>query len=211
MEGEHVEPGVRDRRAGPPAHVTEEFEACIGLFEDELDIVYQGLRRHGLGAADAEDIVQEVFLVMWRRWAEYDHRRPLRAWLSGIAFRVAYRHRGRRGREVPGGLIDMTDEQPTPEEQAFATSGRALVLRLLAALSERERTIVRLHEVEGVPMRDIAETLAIPLQTAHTRLRNGRRNFDRLLRRTLTVADAKAALAAPAPPAAHQLTRSIDW
>jgi RNA polymerase sigma-70 factor (ECF subfamily) len=188
--------GERVRSDEPPAHVTAEFEACIGAFEDELDVIYQGLRRHGLGAADAEDVVQEVFLVMWRRWGEYDHRRPLRAWLSGIAFRVAYRQRGRRGREVPGGFIDMTDEQPTPEERAFATSGRALVLKLLEALCERERTVVRLHEVEGVPMRDIAEALDIPLQTAHTRLRAGRRNFDRLLRRTLTVTDAKASLAA---------------
>jgi hypothetical protein len=49
--------------------------------------------------------------------------------------------------------------------------------------------MLRLHVIEDVPMRDVAAVLGIPLQTAHTRLRSGRRNFARLLRRLATVAD----------------------
>jgi RNA polymerase sigma factor (sigma-70 family) len=186
--------------AKPSVEVNAEFHSCVTMFEREVDYIFHALRRHGLGEADAEDVVQEVFLVMWRRWAEYDRSRPLRAWLSGIAFRVAYHHRGRAVREVPGGLIDAVDQQPTPEDLASGNSVRALVLRVLAELPERERTLVRLHDIEDVPMRDIAEVLGIPLQTAHSRLRNGRRNFARGMRRLATVTETKAATLAALGP-----------
>ena len=170
------------------------LDRCLAVFETELDFILQALRRQGFSEADAEDVVQDVFLVMWRRWADYDPRRPLRAWLAGMAFRVAYRHRGRRGREVPGGLFDVTDQRPTPEDDANQSSYRALVARVLAELSEREQVVLRAHEVDGVPMQDIADALAIPLQTAYTRLRAARRNFARLLRRMDTVVGARAEL-----------------
>ena len=187
--------------AGSSDDLDRDFQSCVEAFDDEFDHIYQTLRRHGLAAADAEDAAQDVFLIMWRRWSEYDQRRSLRAWLAGIAFRVAFHHRRRSGREVPGGFIDIVDHQPTPEEHAFETSGRALVARVLAALPERERIMVRLHDIDDVPMRDIAEGLRIPLQTAHTRLRKGRRNFARLLRRLSTVTDARAAATAALGPA----------
>ena len=168
-----------------------------GLFLDkEFAHVCQTLRRQGLSVADAEDVSQEVFLTMWRRWSDYDPRRPLRAWLAGMALRTAYRFAGRKGREVPRGFIaDAPDEQPTPEEQAFETSERNLVLEVLGQLSVRERTVLQARDVDGVPMQDIAGRLGIPLQTAYTRLRSARRNFSRLLRRRSVVADAQRALA----------------
>src|SRR5688572_26701199 len=101
-----------------------ELDACVSVLDTEFDFIYQTLRRRGLSVADAEDVVQDVFLVMWRRWTDYDRRRSLRAWLTGIAFRVAYHHRSKRVREVPGGVIDAPDERPSPEEQAFGESVR---------------------------------------------------------------------------------------
>jgi RNA polymerase sigma-70 factor (ECF subfamily) len=169
--------------------------------ELEFAHVCRTLRRQGLSVADAEDVSQEVFLTMWRRWSDYDPRRPLRTWLAGMALRMAYRHAGRNGREVPRGfIVDAPAEQPTPEEHAFEASERSLVLDLLDELSERERVVLRARDVDGVPMQEIAGRLGVPLQTAYTRLRSARRNFSRLLRRRSVVADAKAALAALQSP-----------
>ena len=151
--------------------VTTDFLSCVGVFEAQFDYVYHALRRHGISPTDAEDLVQEVFLVMWRRWSEYDTTRPLRPWLGGIAFRVAYNYRQRSGREVPGGIVDAEDEAPSPEDRLDAHSARALVLRVLAALPEKYRALIVSHDLDGVPMREIADTMRVPLFTAHTRLR----------------------------------------
>jgi RNA polymerase sigma factor (sigma-70 family) len=166
--------------------------ACVGVFETEFDYVYHALRRHGIAASDAEDLVQEVFLVLWRRWAEFDTSRPVRPWLGGIAFRVAYNFRQRSGREVPGGIVDAEDEAPSPEDRLDAVSARSLVLRVLAILPEKYRALIVSHDLDGVPMREIADTLRVPLFTAHTRLRAARLAFAKAVRRIQAVTAARA-------------------
>ena len=53
---------------GAESDLNAELDTCVGVLENEFDYVYQSLRRRGLSPADAEDVVQEVFLIMWRRW-----------------------------------------------------------------------------------------------------------------------------------------------
>jgi RNA polymerase sigma-70 factor (ECF subfamily) len=171
--------------------VANAFLDCVGVFEDHFDYVYHALRRQGINPNDAEDLVQEVFLVMWRRWAEFDTSRPLRPWLGGIAFRVAYNYRQRSGREVPGGIVDAEDEAPSPEDRLDAHSARTLVLRVLAALPEKYRALIVSHDLDGVPMREIADTLRVPLFTAHTRLRAARLAFAKAVRRLQAVTEAR--------------------
>ena len=184
---------ANDARA---VEVGTDFLGCIGVFEAQFDYVYHALRRHGISPNDAEDLVQEVFLVMWRRWSEYDTTRPLRPWLGGIAFRVAYNYRQRSGREVPGGIVDAEDEAPSPEDRLDAHSARTLVLRVLAALPEKYRALIVSHDLDGVPMKEIAGTLRVPLFTAHTRLRAARLAFAKAVRRLQAVTDARAEMAA---------------
>jgi RNA polymerase sigma-70 factor (ECF subfamily) len=185
----------RQARETQPATVAAEFLGCVGVFEAQFDYVFHTLRRHGIARDDVEDLVQEVFLVMWRRWAEYDATRPLRPWLAGIAFRVAYNHRQRIGREVPGGLLDAEDSAPNPEQHLDSVSARSLVLRVLADLPEKYRRLIVAHDLDGVPMREIAGSLAVPLFTAHTRLRAARQAFAKAVKRLNTVTAARADLA----------------
>jgi RNA polymerase sigma-70 factor (ECF subfamily) len=156
---------------------------CLSAFEREYDYIFRTLRRFGASLADAEDLAQEVFLVMWRRWRDYDQDRPLRPWLAGIAFRLVYNHRTRIGREVPGGLIDTEDEAVDPEVQVTAARTRGLVLRLLATLPEKQRVVMVLHEIDGVPIRDVSRVLGVPLFTAYSRLRAARAGFATAVRR----------------------------
>ena len=179
-----------------PVEVANDFLNCVGVFEAQFDYVYHALRRHGISPTDAEDLVQEVFLVTWRRWSEYDNRRPLRPWLGGIAFRVAYNYRQRSGREVPGGIVDAEDEAPSPEDRLDAHSARTLVLRVLAALPEKYRALIVSHDLDGVPMKEIATTLRVPLFTAHTRLRAARLAFAKAVRRLQAVTEARVEMTA---------------
>jgi RNA polymerase sigma factor (sigma-70 family) len=173
---------------------TVEFVNCVRAFETEFDYVYRALKRHGVNPADAEDLAQEVFLVMWRRWADYDTTRPLRPWLAGIAFKVAHDYRRRSGREVPGGLVDAEDQAPGAEEHLASARARTLVLRALGSLPEKQRTIIVMHDLDGASMREIADILSVPLFTAYSRLRSARQAFAKSVRRLHTLAMATAGL-----------------
>jgi RNA polymerase sigma-70 factor (ECF subfamily) len=170
---------------------TSDLSRCLDSFEHEFEFIYRTLRKNGISVSDVEDLAHEVFLVMWRRWAEYDRERPLRPWLAGIAFRLAYNHRARAGREVPGGMVDIETSEPSQAERFETARDRALVQRVLASLAEKHRAVMLLHDVEGLPMRDIAAELGIPLQTAYSRLRVARKTFAKTLRRDRTTATAR--------------------
>jgi RNA polymerase sigma factor (sigma-70 family) len=190
----------RSASAAQTTGATVEFVHCIRAFETEFDYVYRALKRHGVNASDAEDLAQEVFLVMWRRWADYDTERPLRPWLAGIAFKVAHDHRRRSGREVPGGLVDAEDQAPGAEEHLASARARSLVLKALASLPEKQRTLIVMHDLDGASMREIADTLAVPLFTAYSRLRSARQAFAKSVRRLHTLAAATAGMERLPPP-----------
>jgi RNA polymerase sigma-70 factor (ECF subfamily) len=141
------------------------------------------LRRNGVGAGEAEDLVQEVLLVMWRRRADYDPTRPLRPWLGGIAIRVAAAFRKRKVRESKAPPPDTRERTPDPEEELATMRSHLLVASALAALPEKLRKVVVLYDLDGRSMRDVAESLDIPLFTAYSRLRMARQSLGRTLRR----------------------------
>jgi len=156
-----------------------EFTSCSASFEAELDYVLRTLRRHGVSPRDAEDLAQDVFLVMWRRWGDFDPTRPLRAWLAGIAFKVAHEHHKRSSRWWPRETLDPRDERPLPDEQVVSAYNRRLVLGALRRLSERQRAILVMHELDELPMPEIAALMEVPLFTGYSRLRLARKAFAR--------------------------------
>ncbi len=159
--------------------------ACVEAFDAEYDYVCRMLRRFSIRDADIEDVAQEVFLVVWRHWGEYDRARPLRPWLAGIAYRVAYNYRGRSWqREVPeSSLEELQDPDADPERGRAEADLRSVLLRALQRLSQKVRPVIVLHELEEIRMREVASLLGIPLHTAYSRLRKGRRQLLVVLRR----------------------------
>jgi RNA polymerase sigma factor (sigma-70 family) len=183
-------------RAVETSPATPELPDCYRAFEAELDFVYRMLRRYGATAADADDLAQEVFLVVWRRWRDFDPRRPLRPWLAGIIVRVTHEHFRRRRREVPCGIVDGEDPA-SPLDHLASARARSLVLRALAALPERQRMILALHDLEGLTIPEVAETMAVPASTLYSRLDKARRTFARAVRRLQREAPLAAARRLP--------------
>jgi RNA polymerase sigma-70 factor (ECF subfamily) len=132
---------------------------------------------------DTADLAQEVFLVMWRRWAEFDPQRGLRPWLAGIAFKVAHGHHRRFWRrEIPSDPLDPPTDAPGPDDEAAHARARELVLGALARLPEMYRSVLVMHDLDGLPVRDIAALVGLPRFTLHTRLRRARAHFEKLIR-----------------------------
>jgi len=169
-------------RAAGASSVSQELPDCYSAFEAEFDFVHRMLRRYGASSADADDLAQEVFLVVWRRWRDYDPQRPLRPWLAGITFRVAHDHFRRVRREVPSGFVDG-EEPASPLDHLASSRARALVLRALASMPERQRAILILHELEGIPIQELVGTLLVPASTLYSRLKKAHQTFARSVRR----------------------------
>lgn len=171
------------------SHVPD-FARCMNTFEAELDFIHRCLRRYGVQGADAEDLAQDVFFVMWRRWSAFDASRPLRPWLSGIAYKVTRRHQRKIGRFVPQPTVDKPDDAPTAEDAIDSARAGVRVRKALSTLSEKHRSVLVLHDMEGLPMREIASRMEVPLFTAYSRLRLARealaKEMDRRQRRSFT-------------------------
>jgi RNA polymerase sigma-70 factor (ECF subfamily) len=172
-------------------------------FDGEFEFVYRVLRRFGVNAVDAEDVAQDVFVVMLRRWSDFDPQRPLRPWLLGITHRVAIHHLRRSWRETPSGFIELRDEGPPMDDQLSARGARQLVARALVELKTKHREVLVLHELEGVPMQEIAVATGEPLQTLYSRLKSAHRAFGRAVRRIGRFPSGTAAVVPFAPLLRH--------
>ena len=146
------------------------------LYRSEFAYVWKTLRRLGGPPADLEDLAHDVFVVVHRHLGDYDPARPLRPWLFGITLRVVsdFRRLGRNLHEVPGERRDVVDAAPTPQEQVEGREARELLMKALAALDLDRRAVFVMHDIDEVPVPEIAATLAIPLNTAYSRLRLAR-------------------------------------
>jgi RNA polymerase sigma factor (sigma-70 family) len=123
----------------------------------------------------AQDVVQEVFLAIWRGAATYDGSRgTLSTWLYALthhksvdAVRRSQRHSGRRASE--DALITEPDPSPGVDEQALASVRRDQVRAALADLPEPQRRALMLAYFGGYSQSEIAAMTGIPLGTVKTR------------------------------------------
>jgi len=146
------------------------------IFDEHFDYVWATLRRLGVREADREDLVHEVFLKVHSRLADYDESRPLRPWIFGFAFRVAADHHrlARHRVEVLGTATEAVAANTAADDHVAALEERELLLEALHTLELDRRAILVMHDVDDVPVPQIAEMLDIPLNTAYSRLRVAR-------------------------------------
>jgi RNA polymerase sigma-70 factor, ECF subfamily len=146
------------------------------IFDEHARYVIRTLRHLGIAEADVEDVGQEVFVTVHRKLAEFEGRSKLRTWLYAICLRVASDHRRRayvvRERVTDSPPVD-TGERSGLEPDTSVES-RAFVRQLLSELDEDKRNVLVLYEIEGLTMREVAEVVGCPLQTAYSRLHAAR-------------------------------------
>lgn len=156
--------------------VEHDFRA---LFEAEFSYVCRSLRRCGIRDADVEDLAHDVFLAVHTHLGTFDRSRPIKPWLFGISFRVASHFKRRPGyrREEIGEGKDVLDDAPLADAKIETEQKRTLVLAALDALDDDRRAVLVMHDLDELPMKEIAEVLGIPVFTAYSRLRTAREQF----------------------------------
>jgi len=155
------------------------------LFDREFDYVWVTLQRLGVSDRDLEDVAQDVFVVVHHHLAEYDPRRPIRPWLFGFAFGCASNWRNLASHRVE--VLDARSETRATALGADEMLARAqdvdLVLRALETVEIEKRAVFILNEFDECPMKEIAESLGIPVQTGYSRLHAAREEFSAAVRR----------------------------
>src|SRR4051794_19376332 len=156
---------------------------CLAAFESEFDYLFETLRRLGAAPREIEDLAQEVFVVLYRNWATFDTTRPLRPYLFGVAFRIVCAHRRRRAREIPNATLDLQDGAVSPEGSLQSKESISLLLAALDRVPLTRRAVIIMHDLDGVPIDEIAQRLSITRFGTYARLRKGRKELAVAVRR----------------------------
>ncbi|HEY8944442.1 MAG TPA: sigma-70 family RNA polymerase sigma factor [Polyangiaceae bacterium] len=161
--------------AAPERVDTFALPTFADVFREHTRYLWRALLGLGVRPADVDDACQEVLLVVHRRLPEFDGR-SLRSWLYAICLRVAsdYRRSARVRHEV---AVPEIPDSALPPGQHDSAESRELWGRLLSALDEldeQRRGAFVLYEIEELTLREVAEALKCPLQTAYSRLQSAR-------------------------------------
>lgn len=168
------------------------------VYEDSFDFVYRNARRLGVPESSTDDVVQEVFMVLHRRLAEYDGRATLRSWVYGILANTVRQYRRTfRRKQKPLQAIEH-DEDLGPDSSRAGPEARAqhqqdvrLLLSLLEELPEEQRELIVLADLEQLNVPEICACIGGNSHTVYSRLRVAREALRARLARRLLVADQK--------------------
>lgn len=159
----------------------------IELFRAHHDAVRRCLRALGVAHDQVDDATQDVFITVHRRLADFDPQRSMRAWVYGIARKVALKYRESARRRLLAELrllaAEVDPEPRRPDDRLARDEAIALVDRCLDALDADRRAVFVLAELEGLSAPEIGEALGVKLNTVYSRLRSARALFEAALAR----------------------------
>jgi RNA polymerase sigma-70 factor (ECF subfamily) len=149
--------------------------AFAQLYREQFEFVWRLLLHFGAPVAVIEDAVQDVFVVVHRRWGDLHSHVSARSWLCGISRRVAADHRRKRWRHER--KLEALPRPGPDGDLEREVAGRQLMSALEQALAELEparREVFLLAELEGMTAREIAEAVGANPNTVSSRLRAAR-------------------------------------
>jgi RNA polymerase sigma-70 factor, ECF subfamily len=158
------------------------------VYEAHVDFVWRNARRLGVEDGAIDDVVQSVFLVVFRRLDDFEGRSSLKTWIYEVLVRVVREHRRTLRRRSPprvehGEPVDpatlTAPASERPDRLADRADAARVVRELLDELDDDKREVFALAELEGLTLREIAEALREPAGTIASRLRAARVEFER--------------------------------
>jgi RNA polymerase sigma-70 factor (ECF subfamily) len=140
----------------------------IALFDQLRTPLLRYTASLGVTACDGEDLIQEVFLSLFRHLQLGKPRSHLRGWLFRVAHNLALKYRNTRAKRQAvtvseRGLAErQIDPETNPEERVVEDQRQRLLMSVLEALPEQDQNCLRLR-AEGLRYREIADVLGMSL------------------------------------------------
>jgi len=161
------------------------------LYDAHFTFVWRSARRLGTPESNLDDVVQEIFMVAFRRQDEFEGRSSVKTWLYGIVFNVVRAHRRELAKKHPQVMDDerradpevLVDGTDGPQEQASKREAAQFIDRFLDSLDDDLRAAFVLAELEQLTAPEIAAVVGLPLNTVYSRLRLARIAFAKVIAR----------------------------
>lgn len=147
---------------------TELEREVVVLFEAHRARLLAYILGFGISSHDGEEILQEVFLSLFRHLQMGRSRHNLRGWIFRVAHNLALKHRQTNQRWQNALEANATasesyaDPSPNPEEHALSVQRQMRLTSVVSALPEQDQWCLRLR-AEGLRYREIANVVGISL------------------------------------------------
>lgn len=172
-----------DARAVPPT-----FEQA---YAETFRAVWRMARRMGVVDTSLDDVVQEVFVIVYRKLPQFNGSSSVMTWVLAITTGVVSNYRRAWRRKSAGYALATEVEEPDsisdvsldPQERLSRAEAGQLVQQVLDGMDEEKASLFILVEIEGQSVAEIARALDLNVQTTYSRLAAARREFERGLRR----------------------------
>jgi RNA polymerase sigma-70 factor (ECF subfamily) len=179
-EGAQGADGVANERA------TQGKEEGVLAFREIYDayfgFVWRYAANHRVPPMALDDVVQEVFVVVYSRLSSFEGRSSLRTWLAGIAHNVVRAYLRKPGNRAAGEHIENEEqiraEACSPAEALERKAAVELLDEMLDKMTELQREVFILYEIEQLSGAEIAEVLGVNENTLRTRLLAARKVFN---------------------------------
>jgi RNA polymerase sigma-70 factor, ECF subfamily len=176
-------------RTGPLMTAAQSLPTFAEIYDAHVDYLWRAALRMGLDEAAAEDVIQQVFMVAFRRRDDFEGRASLRTWLFGILLRHVRQHRRLLQRKSPyafGASVDpdlLIAPGDAPDVALARTEAGRLVRRFLEQIGDEKAEVFILMEIEKKMGPEVAALLEIPLPTVYSRQRAAREQFEAFIDR----------------------------
>ncbi len=171
----------RDPTGGPKV---ERFAQLLAKCQRRVFLYALGLVH---SAADAEEVLQQTNLVLWRKFDRYEPGTDFGRWACRIAYYEVLKFRERRGREERLFSSDFVERLAVESESAMGVwdARREALVRCLKKLTERDRQLVLGRYQENATTRSVAEALGRSIQGTRKSLHRIRMALLACIERTL--------------------------
>lgn len=168
------------------------FNEIVELYKYRLySIAYKIFKN----SYDADDAVQETFLRVYKNLEKYDDQKKFSSWISCICVRICGDILRKRKKESLTFSLDqslyieskisyhdiMAHKGESPELSVLRHENKKIVCDTVESLPEKYRLVIELRYINELSIKEIADTLDIPISTTKTRLFRGRESLGKSL------------------------------
>jgi RNA polymerase sigma factor (sigma-70 family) len=160
--------------------------------EDILPIknkLYRLALRITANPAEAEDVVQEVFIKVWESKDKLGNINNVQAWCMQMTKNRAIDKTRLKANQTNGidGLYNMSSSAPLPDKQTELSDTMIQVKKLMQQLPEKQRLSMQLRDIEGMSYQEISESLDLTISQVKTNIFRARKSIKSKLSQLWTI------------------------